>query len=64
MSEVPQRRPPSSNTIPGVDTRTTPVAQRFDPPLKHKPYEVIVEEVDALLRDVESRRYGKRRGAR
>jgi len=55
---------PSSNTIPGVDTRKVPPAQRFDPPLKHKPYLEIVEEVDALLRDVESRRYGKRRGAR
>jgi hypothetical protein len=59
-SPAPER-PASSQTIPGVNTLSTPVAHRFDPPLEHRPYEEILAEVNAAMAAIQKRRFGRKK---
>ncbi len=54
-------RAPSSQTVHDVKTLGTPVAHRFDPPLEHRPYEEILEEVNAAMAAMMKRRYGRKK---
>jgi hypothetical protein len=47
--------------IPGVDTGTTPVPHWFDPPLEHRPYDEIVQEINEAMKMIQKRRYSRRK---
>lgn len=55
------KRPSTWCTIPGVNTLHTPVADRFDPPLEHRPFDEIYQEVKAAMAAIEKRRFGRKR---
>lgn len=68
MDESPEADPPprakrrqSWLTIKGVNTLHTPVAERFDPPLEHRPFKEIYDEVKAAYAAIEKRRFGRKR---
>lgn len=57
----PANKRSSWMTIKGVNTLHTPVAERFDPPLEHRPFKEIYDEVKAAYAAIEKRRFGRKR---
>ncbi len=47
--------------IKGINPLNTPVSERFDPPLEHRPYEEIYAEVTAALAAIQKRRFGRKK---